>query len=455
MFYRIALFALTMMCAGTISYAQDESVETFNAIKLEHSSYPGSGITLSAPSGVTPYYLLLPATTAPTGRRHAFSLNAGDGAMVWYATPLGSTGQLPYFSGDEELTGSPALLWDNTDQQLTISSTSNKPMLRLVKDASVTADEALISINATYSSPTGNVPVDINLIDFGFDGTALANGSSVNGLKIDIEHSSSNTVKPSKATGLRINVSGADTNHAAIITGGFVGVNTEYPAVYLDVAGDMALREYNYTGNLATTNDNVDFDGEGNRHSFIRVASATTDLVTIRGIAGGYDGKIIKLYNATGHGIKLENKASNNSANDIKSSAEADVLLLSGNTYELIYSGTEQNWLVAFSGPGELAQLGNKDVTVANANGDVLPSSVSSYIQIETNVPKNVNTVHVSLEDGTNPGQILVIQNKGPTKVSFDTDNAVWDNTSDLQEGESIILVWNGDNWVQVARASN
>ena len=136
--------------------AQDESIETFNAIRLEHSEDTGGGsITLSAPSGVTSYNLLLPATAAPTGRRYAFSLLSGSGAMTWYATPLGTAGQLPYFSGDEELTGSPNLLWDNTNQTLTVSSTTNEPMLSLTKDADVTTDDVILQIDATYKS-TGN-----------------------------------------------------------------------------------------------------------------------------------------------------------------------------------------------------------------------------------------------------------------------------------------------------------
>ena len=452
---RTALFTLlALLLFSSTLVAQDGSVETFNAIRLEHSSNPGSSITLSAPTGTTSYSLIFPATGPSTsGRRHSFSLSGSGNSMSWYKTPLGSSGQLPFFENDEDLTGSPSLLWNNTTKQLTVSSTSNSPMMRLVKDANVTADDVILEIDATYSS-SGNADVDVRLIDFGFDGSALGNGSSVTALDIDIIHSPSSTAKPSKATGLKIDVTGADTNVAAIINGGFVGVNTEYPQVYLDVAGDVAMREYNFTGNLATVNDNVDFDGEGNRHSFIRVASNLSAAVRIDGLKGGYDGKIIKLYNATSQSILLAHEGSNQAGNNITTGANADVLLLPGNTYELIYSGTEQNWIVAFSGPGELAQLGNKSVSIS-AQNETLPSSVSSYIQITTPDVNSINTYDVALEDGTTPGQILVVQNKGPKKIAFETTNAVWDNSTDLQTGESIILVWNGDSWVQVARASN
>ena len=198
----------------------------------------------------------------------------------------------------------------------------------------------------------------------------------------------------------------------------------------------------------------MDFDGNGNQHSYVRLASPISALVTIRGIAGGENGKILTLYNATDQTVKLVNNGAADTTNSIITGAGADLLLLPGNTYQMMYSEAEKNWVVAFSGPGELSQLGNKEVGPI-AEAEVLPSSVASYIQVTTPNTQNVNTYNVSLEDGTTPGQILVVQNKGPKKIAFDTTNAIWDNTSDLQDGESIILIWNGAAWVQVARASN
>ena len=433
--------------------AQDNSVETFNAIRLENSSNPGNRITLSAPSGVTPYNIVLPANQPAGTRRYGLSMSSSNTSLSWYATPYGSAGQLPFFESTEELTGSPNLLWNNTNKTLTVTSDTTTPIIRMVKDVNATKGDTVLQIDAAYRS-TSNTAINVSLIDFGFDGSQLANGSTVTALSIDLDHSQSLTSNKSKATGLYINVSGADTNRAAIITGGNVGLNTAYPKTTLDVDGDVAYREYNYTGNLSATNDAVDFDGNNNKHSYVRIASSISSQVTLRGLKGGYSGKILVLYNATTQSIRIENGGAADTTNDIITGAGSDILLLPGNTYQLMYSEAEKNWVVAFSGPGDLAQLGNKEVTITGTN-DILPSSVASYIQINTPNPNNVNTYTVALEDGTTPGQILVVQNKGPKKIAFDTTNAVWDNTTDLQDGESIILVWNGDKWVQVARASN
>ncbi len=383
MTFRIFTLILTMLVACNILNAQDESVESFHAIKLETSSNPGTGITLSAPSGVAEYSLIFPATTAPNAtRRYAFSLNAGDNALSWYQTPFGVPGQVPYFETTEELTGSPNFLWDNTNQTMTIGSATNQPMLKLVKDADVTADEVLIQIDATYKS-TGSSEIDVSLLEFNYDGSALGNGSTVQGLDIEINHSKSSTANPSTATGLKINVTGGDTNRAAVFMGGFVGINNEYPEVYLDIAGDVAYSEYNFLGNMAATMDAVDFDGDGNRHSFVRIGTPLTSIVTIKGLAGGYDGKMMKIYNATGKTIKIANMAAADAANNIKTTG-GDLLFLSGNVYELLYSGVEQNWLVAFSGPGELSTLGNEEVGPVDVDDYVLPSSTASYIQVTT-----------------------------------------------------------------------
>jgi hypothetical protein len=450
---RKVLSSFALLLLPTLLIGQDTSIETFNAIRLEHSSNPGNSITLSAPTGATPYNIVLPSNKPSGTRRYGFSLTSNNTALSWYATPFGQAGQLPFFESTEELTGSPNLLWDNTAKTMKISSDTTTPMLWLAKDVNATKGDTMLKISSKYRS-TGGTRIDVGLIDFGFDGTQLGNGSTVTGLSIDLKHSKSSTANPSKATGLYINVTGADTNRAAIITGGNSGFGTTNPSTRVDIAGDFAMREYNYTANLATTNDNVDFDGQNNRHSFYRIASSTTSQISISGIKGGYDGKLLILYNATGYPIRLKHSNSTDTTNRIKTGAKADVLLLPGNSYQLIYSGTEKNWVVAFSGPGELAQLGNKEINLSGQD-QTLPSSVASYIQVTTPNVSNVNTYTVALEDGTTPGQILVVQNKGPKKIAFNTTNAVWDNTTDLQAGESIILVWNGTKWVQVARASN
>jgi hypothetical protein len=340
---------------------------------------------------------------------------------------------------------------------MTISSTKNKPMLKMTKTVALkdSVEDAIFQIDANYSSLGSEADnVEIKLIDFSLDGTGLANGATAYGIKIDINNLPGNPSKPSSATGLYVNVENVDSARAIIVPNGNTGIGTEQPDVMMDIDGDVAFREYNFTGVLADTVDLLDFDGSNNRHSFVRIASPITQQTFIKGLVGGYSGKILKIYNATEYTIVFRHEASSDSTANISTSASADVALLPGNAYELLYSSEEKNWIVAYSGPGELSQLGNKTVGPVS-DGEVLPSSVTSYLQVVTPETGPPNTYDVALENGTTPGQILVIQNNGPLKIAFETTNAIWDNTSDLQDGESIILIWSGENWVQVARASN
>ena len=263
---RVIVLAVFLMSASTAIYAQDESWETFHNIVLESSSDPTFGVTLNAPTTGVSYSLTFPATL-PTGintRRYSFSRAAGSstGGLSWYATPYGASNQVAFFQTDEELIGDNSFQWLNTNKTLSLSSTTNQPLLNLTKTASISANESLITVDATYSSTTQRV--DLNVFNVDADVSGLGNGSTVTGMDIDLTSGSSSTANPSRATGLKINVTGADTNRAAIINGGFVGINTEYPKVFLDVDGDVAYREYNFTGNLGVRNDNVEFDNNGN-----------------------------------------------------------------------------------------------------------------------------------------------------------------------------------------------
>jgi hypothetical protein len=446
-----SLVALVLICGPAV--AQDTSVETFNAIRLENSSNPGSHVTLQAPTGLSGggYSLTFPATgPGNTSQRWAFSLNGSNNALSWYPTPLGNAGQVAYFSALETVVSSSNLTWTQADRNLGITSDAAGSMLTLTKNANISSNDQLINVSATYDSDQGRT---VSLININADGTAMGNGSTINGLYIDINHGPSATANPSKAMGLYIDVSGADTNRAAVFKGGHVGVNTDYPNVYLDVAGDIAYREYNFTGNLGTTNNNVDFDGQNNRSSFIRIGTATSADITISGIKGGKDGKVLILYNATGNAIKIKHEGTtSDAANRFRSGVSGDLQLLPGNSYQLIYSGYEQRWIIAFAGPGELENLGNKTVTIPGNNA-TLPSSIASYIQVKT--PTGQTNYDLYLDNGVSPGQLLVVNNLGPKKIDFvGTNIQLQTSHAALDVGGSIIFVWNGVKWIQIAEAS-
>lgn len=426
---------MALLLIASAASAQDESIETFNAIRLEHSSNPGQTVTLSAPSGISQSYSLIWPATGPsnTTQRWAFSLNGSNNNLSWYATPLGAAGQVAYFSGTESIVSGSNLTWSQTNQTLGISNTTGgQPALRISKSVSgLSSNDTLLALNGTFSSSAGQ---RLALLTLTGTGSSAGNGT--------------------RLVGLRVDVSGADTNRAAIFNGGNVGINTDFPRVFLDVAGDFAMREFNYTGNLSSTNHNVDFDGNNNRSSFVRIGTNLSGEVTITGFKGGFSGKLLTIYNATGYGIRIKHNSGSDTANRIKSGVESDLQLLAGNSYQFIYSGVDRRWIVAFAGPGELDNLGNRTVNIGGQN-ETLPSSVASYIQVKT-PQANGNTVYETyLADGTTPGQLLVVQCLGPGRIDFiGTNIDTQTSNTVLSTGGSIILVWNGSKWVQIAEAS-
>jgi hypothetical protein len=253
-----------------------------------------------------------------------------------------------------------------------------------------------------------------------------------------------------------VSAAGGTNNYAAVFPTGNVGVGTSTPNVMLDVNGAIALREYNYTGTINSTNNNMDFTGGGNTSSFIRVASTMSANVELTGLAGGYSGKIIKIYNASTEGIRVKHlSGSSNSSNQIKTSTSGDLMISPGLTYEFLYSGADGKWLVTSSSPGGITTFGQESVNI-NAS-TVLPASTASYIQVTApNSLCSGSGCNVTLEDGVTVGQIVVIQNNGPGKINFTGTNfSATNNDDDLVANNTIPFMWSGTKWVQMAAASS
>jgi len=409
------LFGMFMLLA-TSSRAQ--STETFNTIRFEDPSSIGSFITIQPPSGISPYSLTLPSSMS-TGT-WGFRINGQTGSMSWspWMNLVGSDKQIAWFKGTDSVKSSSRLMWDDVNAAFTLTNS-----------AAITASDTTMTLLNTATSSTASInKVGLQILSTG----TLSGASTVN-------------------TALIVDAQGAATNYAALFLNGRVGINTSTPAAALDINGDVAFREVNYTTALAATVNDAVFS-TNNNYSYVRIASQTT-AVRINGIAGGVSGKMIILYNATLFNITLANEATASvAANRINSPGGGNTLITPGASVQLLYSGAESRWRIAFAGPGALTQYGNADVTVSN--NLVLPTSSASYLLLTT--PTALNRYTVTLEDGLVKGQILVVQNGGPKIVDFGGTNVITDGSfNGMADGDSILFVWNGTSWQQVARQSN
>ncbi len=133
---------------------------------------------------------------------------------------------------------------------------------------------------------------------------------------------------------------GANLVLQATLTGGKVGVNTQSPATMMDINGDLALRDTTVTF-ANGTNSNVSVGG----YSFIRIVGPTGPF-SVTGLSGGVDGKIVILYNTTTQNMTITNDATSTAANRIYTMSGANVVTTGTGTITMIYSTTDQRWIV-------------------------------------------------------------------------------------------------------------
>lgn len=132
----------------------------------------------------------------------------------------------------------------------------------------------------------------------------------------------------------------ASTNRLTLDSSIKVGIATTTPATSLDVNGDWGAQYTNMTALANGNNNNLDI----NNTSYVRV-SGPTGAFTITGIADGYDGKRLIVYNNTTQNMSLTNNDANSTAaNQIRIMDGATKTTTGAGTAELIYDATTQRW---------------------------------------------------------------------------------------------------------------
>ncbi|MBS1561311.1 MAG: hypothetical protein JSS89_06875 [Bacteroidetes bacterium] len=408
-------YLVTIVLSGSV---KGQSTETFNSIRFEDPSSIGSFITLNPPSGISPYALTLPSSLS--AGTWVMRFNGATGTATWgqLFSTVGSDKQIAFFKGTDSLKSSSSFTYDDAAVQLVLSNTGT-----------LTATDTVFRLINSATSSTASVG------------------------KVGLHISSTGTLSGTGTTnvGLIVDAQGAATNYAALFTSGSVGIGTSTPNTMLDVVEDVAYRELNYTTTLSATSNDLEFN-TGNKASYVRIGTQT-GAFTINGLGGGYTGKILTIYNASGKTMILKHESTGSAAaNRIVNSTTSSLYIDDKGSVTLVYSGTDSRWIVTAT-MGALGMTPTQTTKTVTTTDKTLPSSDNNYIR----VTNNSGTITPTFEDGSYIGQILVIQNDGPNSLTIlDTTNVeINGGTVTLGAKDVVTLVWNGTKWYQIAAESN
>jgi hypothetical protein len=133
------------------------------------------------------------------------------------------------------------------------------------------------------------------------------------------------------------------TEWMRILNTGNLGIGTNSPNVKLDINGDLALRE----GTALSLSNGANNDIAIGRNSFYRITGPTA-VFTITGLSGGYDGKMVTLYNTTGQQLTIANQnTSSAAANRIITTTGADVVTpVNTSVVQFQYNATLSRWII-------------------------------------------------------------------------------------------------------------
>lgn len=429
---RSASILLVLCLLGVTSLkAQVPSVETFSAIRLEDET-TNNYIELRPATLATSYTLTWPASapSLATGQTRAITIAGPSNAMTWAILPVltGTTPGLAFFRASDTLTSATEMTWDTSNKTLTLSrSAPNAPLLQATLTGVASATHSSLSI--TNSSSNAGVSMTKRGLSISSTGSWVGTN-----------------------TGLEVIVSGGTTTNAATFTGGRVGIGTSTPVATAEINGDIAYTEFNYTSALAATNNNVNFDGLGNKFSLVLINTQTASFI-LTGFAGGVPGKTFTLINGSSKPLTISSQnLLSAEANRFITPGDDAIVIPEQSTVTFHYSGIRSRWYVGAVSPLNIIGYPLTEATV-NATNTVLPTATASYIKV-TNSGINRD---VTLENGVATGQVLIIQNNNASccfirVTGTNVEVAQSDNT--LQPGQALFLVWDGTLWQTVSAKS-
>lgn len=197
--------------------------------------------------------------------------------------------------------------------------------------------------------------------------------------------------------------------------------------------------------------------------SFVKLTGSTA--TTIHGVAAGVDGQIILIYNGSTATATIKHQSGTASANDRIITGDAlDISVTSNTGTELIYDTNQSRWVLKSSGGGGGGSGGGLfsiTGTRASPNSIVAGTGVSfsgtnarnmwfiqgsgGHVDITAN-PQIVAATTVGQE-------LLLIGRSDSNTVKFENTNGLSLNGACiLGEDDSLTLVWDGSNWLEIGR---
>ena len=211
-----------------------------------------------------------------------------------------------------------------------------------------------------------------------------------------------------------LTINGTDNNMGININGA-IPINSR-----LDINGDLALREGTAIAVAAGANA-LTLTGENSHYRLTGAAAA----FAINTIAGGNDGQLLTLINATGQAMTINN---NNSANGILTGTNANIVLSNANSSaSLIYNATLARWVVK-STSGAVG--GNDWTTLGNAS----TNPATNFVGTTDNVDFVTRTNNTEVMRATNAQRIGIGVTAPTTKleVNSGTGDAIYGHSNNI-----------------------